>query len=141
MEWQEPKTDWKVEFDTAGSYIGDYFNATDYQRIKNNLLYLKNLAETMYRIISFPSIPDVTAASFGYASTIDALERALDALADGTFDPGIQERKHWEANAPAPSAEDLNRIESSCMQMFGTLSGQAKCLPHLSFILGGAEIG
>lgn len=41
MEWIEPKTDWKVEYDENGNYIGDYVNAEDVNRMINNL---KNVA-------------------------------------------------------------------------------------------------
>lgn len=40
MEWIEPKTDWKVEYDENGNYIGDYVNAEDLNRIIRNLTYL-----------------------------------------------------------------------------------------------------
>ena len=40
MEWIEPKTDWKVEYDENGNYIGDYLNAKDLNRMSNNLNYL-----------------------------------------------------------------------------------------------------
>lgn len=50
MEWIEPKTDWKVEYDENGNYIGDYVNAEDLNRITRNLTYLimecKKLYET-----------------------------------------------------------------------------------------------
>lgn len=140
MSWQQPKTDWKVHYNSDGSYAGDYFEATDYQRIKNNLLFLHELALTMYpKISSLTDIPDVTTASFGYASYINALERGLDVLAGGSFDPGIPSRKTWQGNDTALLASDLNRIESSCLQLYQALSGQEKCLPRLSFILGGVQ--
>lgn len=41
--WKQPKTDWKIEYDENGDYIGDYFEVADYNRIKNNLAYLKNI--------------------------------------------------------------------------------------------------
>ena len=141
MSWQQPKTDWAVRYDEGGAYAGDYFEAEDYERIRGNLLYLQQLAQSMYPATELPEIPQVTNASFGYASTIDVLERALDALADGTFDPGIPARKHWEANAPAPLAEDLNRIEGSCLQLYGTLMAQANACPRVPFILGGVQFG
>lgn len=37
MGWIEPKTNWKVEYDEKGNYIGDYVNAKDINRIINNL--------------------------------------------------------------------------------------------------------
>ena len=137
MAWQPPKTDW-IGYSVDGEYFGDKFNASDYQRIKGNLEELKALADTMWPPITL-NIPNVTAASFGYASYINALERSLDAFAAGTFDPGIQARKTWYGNAAGPLAEDLNRIESSCLQLYKTLTGQAECLPRLAITLGGVQ--
>jgi len=36
-EWITPKTDWYGERDEEGVYSGDRFNATDFNRIKNNI--------------------------------------------------------------------------------------------------------
>lgn len=48
MEWIEPKTDWKVEYDENGNYIGDYVNAEDVNRMINNL---KNVAVQIRQIL------------------------------------------------------------------------------------------
>lgn len=48
MEWIEPKTDWKVEYDENGNYIGDYVNAEDVNRMINNL---KNVAVRIRQIL------------------------------------------------------------------------------------------
>jgi len=37
VEWIEPKTDWKVEYDEKGNYIGDYLNVKDLNRMLNNI--------------------------------------------------------------------------------------------------------
>ena len=48
MAWITPKTDWYGEV-VDGVYVGDRFNASDYNRIKNNLSYLRELAVQMYK--------------------------------------------------------------------------------------------
>lgn len=48
MEWIEPKTDWKVEYDENGNYIGDYVNAEDLNRMSSNLNYLKKECMNIY---------------------------------------------------------------------------------------------
>ena len=50
MEWIEPKTDWKVEYDENGNYVGDYFNVQDMNRIYNNLACLTNLVNSIFAI-------------------------------------------------------------------------------------------
>lgn len=137
MAWQTPKTDWAVHYDTAGSYTGDYFNASDYSRIKGNLEYLCTLAATVGPMPADMTIPAVTVASYGYASTFDALERALDKLlAAGVYDPGIAARKTWAGNQAAPLAADINRIENSCLQLYDVLTQQAAARPQLAIKLG-----
>ena len=37
--WSKPKTDW---------VSSDYFNIIDYNRIKNNLIYLRDLSVKLY---------------------------------------------------------------------------------------------
>ena len=44
MAWQTPKTDWHGAVDANGVYSGDRFNAADFNRIKNNLTYLRGVA-------------------------------------------------------------------------------------------------
>lgn len=48
MEWIEPKTDWKVEYDGNGNYIGDYLNAKDLNRMLSNLNYLIDDCVSIY---------------------------------------------------------------------------------------------
>ena len=137
MAWQTPKTDWAARYDTDGRYTGDYFSAGDYQRIRGNLMDLAEQAAA-----ALPEIPDVTTASFGYASSINALERSLDALLTaGAVDLGLEARKTWQPNRPAPLAEDLNRIERSCLLLQQALENQAAMRPKLAISLGkGAPI-
>lgn len=56
MEWIEPKTDWKVEYDENGNYIGDYVNVEDVNRMINNL---KNVAVRIRKILFSNHVFDV----------------------------------------------------------------------------------
>lgn len=56
MEWIEPKTDWKVEYDEKGNYIGDYVNAEDVNRMINNL---KNIAVRIRQMFFSKHVFDV----------------------------------------------------------------------------------
>lgn len=139
MAWQTPKTDWKVTYDAQGNYTGDYFNATDYQRIKGNLLVLKGMADELYSTITLPDIPDITAISFFYETVINALERSIDAIANNTYAVGLFVTKIWNGNDAAPLAADLNRIESACLRLYTMLPIQAKARKRLAFTLGGVQ--
>ena len=50
--WQTPKTNWYGSVDANGHYEGDRFNAVDFNRIKNNLEYLREMAIKMYKEFS-----------------------------------------------------------------------------------------
>ena len=139
MAWQTPKTNWKVTYDADGNYIGDYFNAEDYQRIKANLQALKEMADELYSGIEMPSIPDIYGGEYFYETVINALERAIDAIADGTSLGSLFETKTWYGNASAPLAEDLNRIENACLSLYKLLPLQAQARKKLAFILGGVQ--
>lgn len=138
MTWTNPRTNWACRYDETGRYTGDYFNIADYQRIKGNLEYLAALAAGLYTAAPvLPDIPTVTTAAFAKASTINALERSLDALAAHVYDPGIPARKTWSAGDAAPTADDLNRIEGAALSLYQSLTAQAENRPKLAFNLGG----
>lgn len=48
MEWIEPKTDWKVEYDEKGNYIGDYLNIVDIKRMINNTEYIVKQCNALF---------------------------------------------------------------------------------------------
>ena len=137
--WAAPKTNWAVRYDENGNYAGDYFEASDYQRIKGNIGVLMEMAQKFYAAVNPPAIPDVTASSYGYASTINVLEQSLLELKNKTFDPGIGTTKTWNGNSPAPQAADLNRIESACLKFYKMFEAQQEVLPKLAFAMGGSE--
>lgn len=62
MEWIEPKTDWKVEYDENGNYIGDYLNVKDLNRISINVSYLIEECKSLYETKGvFDDVPSNTA--------------------------------------------------------------------------------
>ena len=75
MAWETPKTDWHGERDANGVYIGDRFNAKDFNRIKNNLQYLRDMAIALYDEFSIVSLgADRTPADYFYADEINQLD-------------------------------------------------------------------
>lgn len=48
MEWIEPKTNWKVEYDEKGNYIGDYLNIVDINRMINNTEYIVKQCNALF---------------------------------------------------------------------------------------------
>ena len=51
-EWTPPKIDWSGFWD-GSTYVGDYFTYIDYNRIKNNILFLIGYASQMYNVTTF----------------------------------------------------------------------------------------
>lgn len=139
MVWQTPKTNWVTRYDAGGNYIGDYFNASDYQRIKENLLVLRDMVDELYSGAAFPDIPDITTEAFFYESVINALEHSIDALATQVHGLVPVETKTWNGNDDAPLAADLNRIESFCLSLYGLLNRQKAARKRLAFTLGGVQ--
>lgn len=140
MAWMQPKTDWKVRYDEDGSYAGDYLNAEDFERIRQNIEYVTGEAQELYFAIPDAGIPQVTNSSFGLASTIDSAEQTLRRLYDTAYKPeGVPEFKNWGANDFAPTFEDLNRWESLTELMHKNLELQSKAKQKLSITLGGVQ--
>jgi hypothetical protein len=137
MAWQTPKTDWAVHYDANGDYTGDYFNASDFNRIGENLSYLADEAESLRMHPSMPDIPTLSYSDFGKASYINALERGIDALlAAGVVNTGVPATKTWLANSAAPLYTDINRLEASCATLKGSLDSEKENRPKLPISLG-----
>ena len=125
MAWQTPKTDWYGGLDANGKYIGDRFNATDYNRIKNNLIYLRELAITMYEDFSIETVSaDKTTADFFYAEEINTMERNLDTINNATIKRNYGTRVTFIANGNTPVYTELNRLESAILDLYDRMTNQ-----------------
>lgn len=134
-----PYTAWTIQYDSEGEYTGDFFNVEDYDRIKQNIEYLREYAYFLYGGFTMRGMVAVTVESYGYASTIDALDANLEAIAANTFrPPDMMPVKQWRGNQPPPGADDWNRIENTCLLLFEQFERQSACLPKLAFELKGS---
>lgn len=127
--WHTPKTNWT---------INDRFNYVDYNRIKNNLTYLHELAQEVYKQFSIvdmgADIEDYTgwftAASFNnFESNLDTINKNIF-----TQDYGVSQR--FFDNGQFIKWDELNRIESATLQMNDLLERQKATLRKLPFRLG-----
>jgi len=110
--WQTPKTDWYGAVDADGHYIGDRFNAVDFNRIKNNLQYLRDLAIQMYEEFSIVSLgADRTPRDYFYADEINQLEANLMTIND--------------KNGNTMDFNELNRLEGAILDLYDRLQNQA----------------
>lgn len=127
--WHTPKTNWKAT---------DRFNYVDYNRIKNNLTYLHDLAQEVYKQFSIvdmgADIEDYT--GWFTAAAFNAFESNLETINKNIFtqDYGVSQR--FFDNGQFIKWDELNRIESATLQMNELLERQKATLRKLPFRLG-----
>ena len=91
MAWSTPKTNWYGVLSQDGDYTGDFFNYTDFNRIRNNLVWLKqNYSGTVEGWVTPPGTISI-GGTIRYADTqkICTDLALLYAAITGTADPTI----------------------------------------------------
>lgn len=139
-EWKTPKTDWYGYTDGDGLYHGDRFNTDDFNRIKNNLVYLRNLAVSLYPQFTLSNMgEDKSKDQYFYAEEINTIENNLKVIAEKTFAPDIGESSLYVANGRLFDYQELNRIEGATLDMYNQLTNQYKGRRMLTFTLGAKQ--
>lgn len=127
MAWTTPKTDWHGGLDAEGLYEGDRFNATDFNRIKNNLAYLRDLAITLYEEFSIVSLGnDRTPADYFYADEINQLEANLVTINQNTLKRSYGTAPTYVENGNTMDYTELNRLESATLDLYNRLTNQSE---------------
>lgn len=140
MTWQAPKTNWYGATDSDGNYSGDRFNAADFNRIKNNLIYLQELASELYKEFSINGLgEDRTAADYFYADEINDLEENLDTINSNSLNREYGNAPVYIDNGKTITFDELNRIESASLDLYNKLTNQYKGRRKLTFMLGAKE--
>ncbi len=126
MAWETPKTNWQGYVDNNGNYIGDRFNASDFNRIKNNLEYLRDLAIKLYDSFSIVSLgADKTPADYFYADEINALEENLNTINKKTLNMSYGTSPVYNANGNTMDFIELNRIEGAILDLYDKLTNKS----------------
>lgn len=127
--WTEPKTDWEST---------DYFNLTDYNRIKNNIAYLRELALEVFVDFPFEDMGDDKSSysEYPYADEFNAMENNLESMRENTFLFDDSEPKQWYENQRTPNYEDFNRLERACLLFYNGFNGIKENKRRLPFRLG-----
>ncbi len=124
MAWSTPKTDWNGET-VDGVYIGDRFNAVDFNRIKNNLEYLRELAIKMYEEFSIQSLgSDRTPKDFFYADEINTLEDNLKTINNNSLKRSYGNVPVYVDNGNTMDFKELNRLESAILDLYEKLTNE-----------------
>lgn len=141
MMWITPKTDWQVRKDAEGKCIGDYFEVEDYNRIKNNLQFLKEFASRLYPSFEIADMgEDRNEEDYLYADEANLLEENLEKIAASTYKPDYGEPPIFADNEAFIDYRELNRIEGAMLDMYNNLLGQYEGRRMLTFMLGIREV-
>ena len=125
MAWETPKTDWYGVTDEDGNYTGDRFNAEDYNRIKNNIEYLREIAIALYDEFDIVSVgADKTPADYFYADEINQLDENLRTVNQQTLNMDIEKNPVYADNTPTMTFEELNRLEKAILDLYDRLHNQ-----------------
>lgn len=124
MAWSTPKTDWHGET-VDDVYVGDRFNAVDFNRIKNNLEYLRGLAIKMYEEFSIHSLGnDRTPKDYFYADEINQLEENLTTINSKTLKRSYGTPPIYVDNGNVMDFNELNRLESAILDLYNKLTNE-----------------
>lgn len=125
--WQTPKTNWYGAVDANGVYSGDRFNAVDFNRIKNNLQYVRDLAITLYKEFDIVSLgSDRTEKDYFYADEINQLEENLNTINNNTLKLSYGTAPTYVENGNTMDFAELNRLEGAILDLYDKLTNQSE---------------
>lgn len=123
--WQTPKTDWHGSMDADGIYTGDRFNAADFNRIKNNLVYLRELAILLYNEFAINDVGEDRAVGvYFYADEINDLEENLATINSHSVNGSYGNAPQYAANGHTMDFAELNRLEGATLDLYDKLTNQ-----------------
>lgn len=130
MEWVNPKTDWQPT---------DYVNVEDYNRIRNNIAYLKDYSEAFFMSFEFKEPIETEKQYFdlAYAEYWNNLEDRLEEFIKKTYElNNLGVKKTYSAYDNYIDYVELNRLENTILRYKNFLDIQTKLTQTLSFELG-----
>lgn len=139
--WQEPKVDWKVTYDENGEYIGDFFNAEDFNRMKNNIVHLYDIAKILFSDVesTLEWQHDKTYRDYLFADEMNTLVENLVKLASRIGLSTPLNRVEYYDNDKTMTYEELNLIEEWTEKIYDLLQNTLDGRRKLQFNLGVKE--
>lgn len=131
--WTEPKTNWAAT---------DYFNLSDYNRIKNNINELWEMAQIVFPEFSIsPMGNDITDYNHVWDITeINRIENNLETIFQNVkYQISIGNKRTFSYNGLFIQYQELNRIESATLNIYNRLKNQISARKTLEFELGGVQ--
>lgn len=109
--WITPKTNWTKS---------DKFTITDYNRIRNNLLYINDVLNEKYpdKAQTLDLGDPVVYSSNYYPRQFNAFEDALESFTRAGGNINIGSKKTFKGNDPFIDSQELNRIEGCCLRWY-----------------------
>lgn len=129
MAWEEPKTNWTRT---------DRFNIQDFNRIKNNLNYLRDKVVQLIRPLKISDMgADMTSYSeYWDVDVFNKFEKNLELIARNSYKKAYGESLTFYENSGFIKYDELNRIESATLDMYRMLENQESCARKMPFVLG-----
>lgn len=127
--WSQPKTDWQID---------DYINIEDFNRIRNNIEYLKTESAELYNDFPFSvKLADqVGYSSYAYVDLWNSLESCLQDIVDNTIVMNVGNKKTFSVFDSYIDYNELNRLERACLTYHDLFARQKLTLRRLAFTLG-----
>lgn len=129
IEWEHPKTDWKET---------DRFNIQDFNRIRNNVLWLHEKAVYLNKPFEINDMGEeiLDYLSYWKVAYFNAFENNIETINQNmlTKDYGVSQ-KFYE-NGTFIKWTELNRIENAILNMKNILDNHEKGLKKIPFVLG-----
>lgn len=149
LTWITPKTDWSEQYDATGVFIGDFVNVADYNRIKNNLLYLRELAQQLVGVVPEVTVgadkheiddanPDWDNDNY-FADEWNLIEDALETIDDSLGWIDFGQKEVFYENGRFIDAVELNRIERASLSLYEIINNSIAHKTRLAFRLGTRE--
>lgn len=128
-EWLEPKVNWMQD---------DRFNIEDYNRIKNNLLFLRDKVQKNIRPLEIENMgEDLTEyTSYWDVNVFNAFEKNLDAINENAYKRDYGMRQTFYENGMFIKYDELNRIESAMVDIYEWIERQEQGQRKVPFVLG-----
>lgn len=112
---------------SEGVYTGDRFNASDFNRIKNNLTFLRDMAIKLYKEFSLVSLgDDRVPGDYFYADEINQLEENLETLNTNTLRMSYGSAPVYNDNGTTMDFNELNRLEGATLDLYDRLTNESE---------------
>lgn len=128
-EWVNPKVNWAET---------DRFNISDYNRIKNNLSYLKERANSIIRPFSIEDMGDDLEEETSYwdVNVFNSFENNLNIVNENSYKRDYGTRQTFYENGVFIKYDELNRIESAMLDIYSWMERQSQAQRRVPFVLG-----